>query len=364
MFSLQLIYILILTTTASPLCTIGVGCAAVQGSRLAGGAVAAVDTLDGLGAGRDLIEGGTDMVNNGINFGNSVNVASGLLLGTGLANKSCFTEGTQIVVGEVYDEELCTITYVTSNIEDIKVGDLVYSYDTITGEVSQKEVTATFIRESDHLDYLTIVDASGNEQIIETTDLHPFWVVTENPDLSRAASDVVIENGTVLYHENLAVTEHGYYVEAKDLRVGDVFLGANGELTTLTGTERVEYPNGITVYNFSVEDDHNYFVIANYEAFQNGAQPVLVHNAKDYKFDDIPENISKNARREARNATEQAILDKVKADPSLGYPIVRKLGDPMFSTGVWKKMEYKEKGVTIHYVIEIFSRTTRDFKFK
>jgi hypothetical protein len=83
----------------------------------------------------------------------------------------------------------------------------------------------------------------------------------------------------MLHHENIAVTEHGYYVEAKDLKVGDVFLGANDELTTLTETHRKDFPEGITVYNFSVEDDHNYFVIANYEAFQNGAQPVLVHNA-------------------------------------------------------------------------------------
>jgi hypothetical protein len=50
------------------------------------------------------------------------------------------------VVGEVYDEELCTTTYVTSNIEDIKVGDYVLSYNTETGEVSLKEVTDTFVR--------------------------------------------------------------------------------------------------------------------------------------------------------------------------------------------------------------------------
>jgi hypothetical protein len=90
---------------------------------------------------------------------------------------------------------------------------------------------------------------------------------------------VVDENGTILYHENIAVTAHGYYVEAKDLRVGDVFIGANGELTTLTETYREEFPNGITVYNFEVADSHNYFVIANVEAYENGVSVVLVHNA-------------------------------------------------------------------------------------
>jgi len=50
--------------------------------------------------------------------------------------------------------------------------------------------------------------------------------------------------------------------EAKDLREGDVFLGANGELLTLVDMERIEFPDGITVYNFTVDGNHNYFVIA------------------------------------------------------------------------------------------------------
>jgi hypothetical protein len=255
----------------------GTGCAAVQSSRLASGAVAAVDTLEGLGAAKNAVEGGVDMVNNGVNFENSVKVASGLLLGAGLANKSCFTEGTQIVVGAEYDENDVFVQYVTANIEDINVGDLVYSYDTITGEVSQKEVTATFVRESDHLNYLAIVDENGNEQVIETTDSHPFWVVTEHPDLSRAAQEIVTENGTILYHENLGITENGYWVEAKDLRIGDVFIGANGECSTLLAQERVAFADGVKVYNFTVDGNHNYFVIAQTGEF--GQTSILAHNA-------------------------------------------------------------------------------------
>ena len=54
----------------------------------------------------------------------------------------------------------------------------------------------------------------------------------------------------------------GYWVEAKDLREGDVFVSANGELSTLLATERVVFPDGIKVYNFTVDGNHNYFVIA------------------------------------------------------------------------------------------------------
>ena len=61
---------------------------------------------------------------------------------------------------------------------------------------------------------------------------------------------------------------------------GDVFLGANGELLTLVDLERVECPDGITVYNFTVDGNHNYFVIAACDEF--GQTSILVHNAEGY----------------------------------------------------------------------------------
>jgi hypothetical protein len=176
-----------------------------------------------------------------------------------------------------YDENGNFVSYVTMNIEDIQVGDLVYSYDTATGEETKKAVTATFVRESDHINYLTIVDEKGHEQTIETTNGHPFWVVTDDPDLERAAKDY--SDG--MYHGNLEITENGYWVEAKDLRVGDVFLGANGELSTLTNIVRVEQGSGIAVFNFEVEGNNNYFILA--KDFDHGQSCVLVHNALLYR---------------------------------------------------------------------------------
>jgi len=189
---------------------------------------------------------------------------------------ACFTEGTQIVVGVEYDKNDVFVQYITVNIENIKVGDYVYSYDTLTGEVSQKEVTAVFVRETNAINYLTIADENGNTQVLETTDSHPFWVVTDEPGLERAARSVVDENGAILYHHNIAPGLNGFWVEAKDLREGDVFLGANGELSTLVATERVVFPDGIKVYNFTVAGNHNYFVIAKCDEF--GQTCVLVHN--------------------------------------------------------------------------------------
>jgi len=164
------------------------------------------------------------------------------------------------------------------NIEDIQVGDFVYSYNTLTGELELKEVTAVFSLVSDHINYITIVDENGNTQVIETTDGHPFWVVTDEPDLERAAQGMIDENGAILHHNNIAPTEHGFWVEAKDLREGDVFLGANGELSTVVSVERVEFPDGIAVYNLTVDGNHNYFVIAACDEY--GQTSVLVHNAQ------------------------------------------------------------------------------------
>ena len=186
---------------------------------------------------------------------------------------TCFTAGTQIVVGMEYDEDDNFVQYVTANIEDIQVGDWVYSYNTLTGTLELSEVTATFAKTSGHLNYLTIVDESGNEQTIETTDVHPFWVVTDESDIFRAAR----EFADGMYHENLGVTTEGFWVEAKDLRVGDVFLDATGRLSTLTNIVRVEQAGGVDVFNFTVEGNHNYFILA--KEYDYVQASVLVHNS-------------------------------------------------------------------------------------
>ena len=257
--------------------SMGLGCAAAQGSRLAAGAVGTLDGLAAVSAVDGVVSGFTDMYENGVTVGNATQVGLSIATLGLLGSKACFTEGTQVVVGAEYTEDGVFVQYVTMNIEDVQVGDLVYSYDTLTGETELKEVTAVFVRETDHINYLTIADENGNVQVIETTDSHPFWVVTDDPDLSRAARNVVDENGIILYHENLEPGLNGFWVEAKDLREGDVFIGANGELSTLVAMERVEFPDGIKVYNFTVDGNHDYFVIAKDDSF--GQTCILVHNA-------------------------------------------------------------------------------------
>ena len=136
--------------------------------------------------------------------------------------------------------------YVTSNIEDLKKGDLVLAKDGKTGRVEERRVVDVFRRTTDHLRILEFRDGNGAAQRLKTTDEHPFWVVAEED-----------------------------FVAAGELQVGSEFVGPGGELQTLTATRREEHPEGLPVYNFEVEAAHTYFV----SAHGLRAPPVLVHNA-------------------------------------------------------------------------------------
>ena len=256
----------------------GAGCWAKDSSSMAAKGVGyGVKFMDIGGNAVGMAKNGYDIYDNGPSLSNIAGVAGNGLGLAGNLKMKCFTAGTQVVIGMEYDADGNFVSYVTMNIEDVQAGDLVYSYNTLTGETELCEVTDTFVRESDHINYLTIVDEHGHEQVIETTDGHPFWVVTNDPDMSRAARDYVFENGLWLYHEDVTPTEHGYWVEAKDLRIGDVFIGANGELSTLINAVRVEQDGGIDVFNFSVEGNHNYYILA--KEYEYGQTCILVHNA-------------------------------------------------------------------------------------
>ena len=254
-------------------------------------------------------------------------------------NSYCFTEGTQIVVGMEYDEYDNFVQYVTVNIEDVQVGDLVYSYDTATGEVSQKAVTSTSALRSDHINLLTIVDEDGVEQTIETTDSHPFWVVTDEPDLERAAREVA--DG--FYHENIAPGLGGFWVEAKDLRVGDVFLGANGELTMLINAVRIEQDGGIAVFNFTVEGNHNYFILA--KEYEYGQSCVLVHNGEcGYHDHHI---VMKAPHENWMDANRQALLKSQRLLERYGIKV---------ATDMRNRVKALNEGHTIEYTKKVYAR--------
>ncbi|WP_415839687.1 polymorphic toxin-type HINT domain-containing protein [Paenibacillus tarimensis] len=129
---------------------------------------------------------------------------------------NCFTAGTKVLTDEG-----------EKNIEDIEVGDMVLAKDENNpdGELGYKEVTALFRNQRDD-----IIKLHVGEQVIETTDNHPFWV------------------------------EGKGWVFADELQVGDILQKADGSNLTIDKMEFVKLDKPVTVYNFAVADYHTYYV--------------------------------------------------------------------------------------------------------
>ena len=119
------------------------------------------------------------------------------------------------------------------NIEEIKTGDKVWSYNELTGETGFQEIVRTMVREIDHT-----VELYTEEEIIETTAEHPF------------------------------LTDNGWK-DAADLQTGDKIRSRNEEDIEIKDVKFSYRPR--KVYNFEVSNWHTYFV---------GALQWLVHNAK------------------------------------------------------------------------------------
>ena len=121
-------------------------------------------------------------------------------------------------------------------IDEIRVGDRVWSYNVETGERALKKVKEVLVRENDEL--LHIETSRG---AIDATTSHPFYVVGKG------------------------------WVAAGDLAVGDSIQAISGDAGIVTSLELEKLDKPISVYNLDVEDFHSYFV----------GSGVLVHNYKD-----------------------------------------------------------------------------------
>ena len=133
----------------------------------------------------------------------------------------CFEAGTLILTENGYKK-----------IEEIKVGDLVYSYNEILKIPELKKVTRTFINETEEIYNLKI-----GMEILKATENHPFYL----RDIG--------------------------WVSVKNLKIGDEILLYNEQVEKVIEISKEE--KNIHVYNFEVEDNHSYYV---------GISSFLVHN--------------------------------------------------------------------------------------
>ncbi|MDR7383357.1 polymorphic toxin-type HINT domain-containing protein [Promicromonospora iranensis] len=139
---------------------------------------------------------------------------------------ACFVAGTPVLTADG-----------TKPIEDIVVGDKVWTRNLVTGLDELQLVAETFVHQTVALHHLTI-----NESVVSTTAEHPFMV-----------------------------QDKGWQM-AGNLRPGDVLVTPEGTtVLEAVNIEERDLADIENVYNFHVENSLNYYV-------QAGDTPVLVHN--------------------------------------------------------------------------------------
>lgn len=132
---------------------------------------------------------------------------------SGSEGVACFTGDTLVYTEDGYKA-----------IEDIELGDKVYSYSKKTMEVELKEVDKLVNHMANEI-YTIIIN---NGETIETTWSHPFYVVSK---------------GKVL---------------AKDLQCGDMLVTKDGQTPVITGIDKQEKQQ--VVYEIRVKDYNTYFI--------------------------------------------------------------------------------------------------------
>ena len=219
----------------------------------------AIETVSGLIQGKGITESiknatykGLDSFANGLIIGAAIG-SVGVLTGA-IKPTACFVAGTQIVQ-DIYGNY--------KNIEDIKIGDMVYSYNEYTGESSMEKVVDTFVNKADELIYINV----GKDTIISTLN-HPFYIPNSKS-----------------------------WLPASKLRVGQELLTANNTIQLVESIEVVSLDNQVNVYNFTVENNHTYYI---------GDEGILVHNSCDELS---KKEINSTRSKAGRTAKKQALED-------------------------------------------------------
>ncbi len=148
----------------------------------------------------------------------------------GILSEQCFIAGTDVLVADAQAEG--ANLFGEKNIEDIRVGDHVWSKDENdpAAPLELKRVTSVFQHVAHDLQAVSLRDAAGNVERIISTDEHPYFVETKG------------------------------WVGAADLLVGDLVMKSDGSTFTVFSNVDDKRPEGVLVYNFAVEGNHTYFV--------------------------------------------------------------------------------------------------------
>ena len=138
---------------------------------------------------------------------------------------TCFVAGTKVLTKNGL-----------KNIEDIKIGDYVYTINIESNEKELNRVIDTMISKNNKLYKITL----KNNKVITSTEKHQYYVLDKG------------------------------WIRAYELKVGDVLSASIGGKTSIKNIEVLNLDNSVNVYNLTIANNHNYLITEN---------EILVHNA-------------------------------------------------------------------------------------
>ena len=147
-----------------------------------------------------------------------------LIISKNINKYYCFVAGTKVLTENGY-----------VNIENIKVGDKVYSYNFNNNELELKKVINLINSEAKETYKMDIGD-----QTIEMSVRHELYIIDKG------------------------------WTRAYDVKVGDKMISSDDKIVTIKKIDLVTYDTPIKTYNLTVEGNNNYFVTYS---------KVLVHNS-------------------------------------------------------------------------------------
>lgn len=147
-------------------------------------------------------------------------------------------------------------------IEQVQIGDMVWSRNQITGLMSFNKVLQTMNSIDPDTTYVTITDAKGNNQTIVSDSLHLYFAQYGN-DLTPAKPS--------LEKDYLGNIQNAYWINASDLEVGYRVLDDDGDWQTITKVVVEQVP--LDSYNLEVNTDHTFFIRG-----LGGLDGIWVHN--------------------------------------------------------------------------------------
>ncbi len=196
----------------------------------------------------------------------------------------------------------------TKEISQIVPGDSVKAVDPQTGAEGARPVSYMWAHDDD------LFELATDEGIIETTEDHPFWNVTDQA-----------------------------WQPAEDLDPGDKLLAADGQEVAVIGLD-TSSPTRAAAYNLTVSEIHTYYVLV-------GEAPVLVHNECPHPIYIKTGQQAKGPAYKLAPAEMQFVTDLYRAKPN--FKVYRTHGKN--SQGDFLVVDYSNPAKPVGWVVELKS---------